>query len=482
MAGPLTDINTPTSATPVAPLAVVAGTAGSKVGTAAETPEDTGGALAAALDPFYAYRQSARRRQEAAIKDVYAEQEKALREQRLGMTKGERFVEALTAFGQPVVGGTGVALANAAKAMAERSQAEREAERARQDRLAELSLQQKLKLAEQGAKYEGDELDYLAKLSKGSGRDLKLAGLATIAGRSVPIVVDMNTNEFFQATPGGNLTPAAAPAGAPAKAAGAPAGAPAAAPAGAPAEGGAAWQKHIGETVAGADIGLSPDAVYFVTEAGPGEPIKGGKTLSGDAAIKASGGAYDRGTMVAGEFKPFNEKDRLPTLDEYQANLSAVRQGITTEQAKLQQIKSLAAKITPLTTGAAGAVMQFVPGSAAFTLRGDLQTAVGAIAMDKLRELKQQSATGASGLGAVSERELALLETSIASLNQAKNAVDLKKATDEVAKHYQGALRAMQADGQRVMGQYQRVRNVLAPEAKPEAKVKVYNLKTGGFD
>ena len=92
------------------PLSLV-GTAAEKAGTAAATPEDTIGALVMArLDPTYAYRQNAKQRRIKAVEDIYATQESRLREQRVGLTKGERLLETLAAFGQPVSGGMGEAL------------------------------------------------------------------------------------------------------------------------------------------------------------------------------------------------------------------------------------------------------------------------------------------------------------------------------------------------------------------------------------
>ena len=474
------------------PLSLV-GTAAEKAGTAAATPEDTIGALVMArLDPTYAYRQNAKQRRIKAVEDIYATQESRLREQRVGLTKGERLLETLAAFGQPVSGGMGEALANAARVTTARNQSEREADRARQDKLAELSLAQKIKLAEQGADYDEKELDYLTALQKGKGRILKNAGLTNIDGRDVPVLYDETTGEYFIATPGapGGLTAIPSPVGAAPVAGAAPAAgtAPtsgAASPA--PKDKGTKWREYIGETVDGADIDLVPGSVYMPTTAGPGDPLKGSRTLSGNPALLKSGGAYERGTVnELGEFKPFNEKDRLPTLDEYRANLSSVRTGLEQEQVKLNQIRQLRAKLTAGTTGLVGAAMKYVPGSAALALRGAFETALSAIALDKLGALKLQSSTGASGLGSVTEKELSLLQASIAKLDQNMSMPDLLKAAGEIEKHYAAALRSMQRDGQEVARKYQRVKGVLEPEAKAETKVKTWNPKLnngrGGFE
>jgi len=338
------------------------------------------------------------------------------------------------------------------------------------------------------ATYDKEELDYLTALGKKGGRKLDVAGTTKLDGRDVPLLVDKDTGEYFVATPGapGTLTGVPSPAGASAPPTpAAKLGVASAATAAAPTKTGAgeAWKNYVGKTVAGEDIGLVPGSVYMPTTAGPGEPLKGSRTLSGDAAIRASQGTYGRGTVdETGKFTPFNEADRLPTLEEYQANLANVRNGLQREQTKVNQIKRLSAQLTPYTTGPIGSVMKFVPGSAALKVREALKTATSAIVLEKLRELKTQSSTGASGLGSVTEKELDLLATAVESLNQAQDAKTLKEATDRVAKHYEAALRAMQRDGQAVARQYQRVKNVIAPEPEAKARERVYNPKTGKFD
>ena len=505
----LTDIalNDPTAVETLArtPLSLV-GTAAEKTGTAAATPEDTLGALVMArLDPYYAYRQTGKQRRIKAVEDIYAAQESRLREQRVGMTKGERLLETLAAFGQPVSGGMGEALANAARVTTARNQSEREADRARQDKLAELSLAQKIKLEEQSADYDEKELALLGKLGTSGAPDLVSAGVQIVDGRPIAIVLDRTTGATFASVPGQpspvplpkNATVAqltAAIRGGASTAPATPSATPSARgstpelPAGvSPYTGdGDEWKLYINKVVEGSKVGGSKGMYYQPTAAGLGDPLKRADPLQGDAALVASGGAYNRGYMTNEGFKPADEKDRRPLPEEYQANLTRLSTGIQSEQAKLNQLRSLSAQLTPYTTGLLGSAMKFVPGSAALTVREDIKTAVSAIVLSKLNELKQQSATGASGLGSVTEKELDLLGVALGSLNQAKNDKDLKRAVDTIAKHYAAALSAMQRDGQMVAREYKRVKNLLSPEPEAEAKVKTWNPKLnngrGGFE
>ena len=127
------------------PLSLV-GTAADPTGTAAAADEAT---LASLYGEFAPLRTS----QQAALKGIYADQERLLREQRVGLTKGERLLETLAAFGQPVSGGMGEALANAARTTTARNQSEREVDRARKDKLNELMLSQRLEQAKSDASF-----------------------------------------------------------------------------------------------------------------------------------------------------------------------------------------------------------------------------------------------------------------------------------------------------------------------------------------
>lgn len=97
-------------------------------------------------------------------------------------------------------------------------------------------------------------------------------------------------------------------------------------------------------------------------------------------------------------------------------------------------------------TGMGGQIMGNFGGTQAVDLSGDLNTIGSALTVDKLQEMKSQSATGASGMGALSEKEGALLRDSVASLDQRQSEGKVKQSLDAIELHYR-RLKAIQ-DGQ----------------------------------
>ena len=63
----------------------------------------------------------------------------------------------------------------------------------------------------------------------------------------------------------------------------------------------------------------------------------------------------------------------------------------------------------------------------------------GSVINDTLQQLKQLSATGASGYGSLSETEAERLAASVAALQQTQDAASLKSNLDELEKHYRSA-------------------------------------------
>jgi hypothetical protein len=281
-------------------------------------------------------------------------------------------------------------------------------------------------------------------------------------GQTVPF---SSLQDLSQVTPdqvaGGAAAMGAAP-GAPA-AGGMPPPPPPPPGEGAPA--GEKWRQYVGQVgVPGEALGLNPDAIYNVTTTGA-TPIPGLQVVSGDEALRRSGGTYIRGQFETstGEFKPFANEKPLPTPEEYLSNLNSLQSGLVSETAKLNQIRRLYSRFNGLTTGAAGSVLKFLPGSEPFSVAEELKTTVGNLAMAKLAELKQQSTTGASGLGSVTERELAMLERSIAALNQSMKLEDVQANAKLVIQHYTNVLESMKRDGQQVMSMYRRVKSITQP-------------------
>lgn len=94
-------------------------------------------------------------------------------------------------------------------------------------------------------------------------------------------------------------------------------------------------------------------------------------------------------------------------------------------------------------TGFSGATMRSTPGSAAYDLKGRVTGIQGAQLIDKLLQLKQQSDTGATGFGSLTEKEVELILSSIANLdpNQSQDLFleNLNQARDAALAGYRRA-------------------------------------------
>jgi len=248
----------------------------------------------------------------------------------------------------------------------------------------------------------------------------------------------------------------------------------------APSAPGAAWQQYVGQTVPGDTIGLNPGTMYLVETTGP-KAVPGTRIVSGDKALKASGGTYNRGQVDQdSKFTPFSDKDRLGTPDELRAGLTGINAAIAETTDNYNQIQALSTRFNGLTTGMLGKGLSLVPGTPQYDVAASLKRSVSAIALNKLKELKQQSATGASGLGAVTERELALLEASIAPLDQAQSPEAIREAAQTVMKHYKALLESLRNDGQQMGRRFQQA---VKPQGAAPAGGKVlrYDPKSGTF-
>lgn len=87
-------------------------------------------------------------------------------------------------------------------------------------------------------------------------------------------------------------------------------------------------------------------------------------------------------------------------------------------------------------TGVGGQMLQNLGGTQARDLRGDLSTIGSHLTIDKLKDMKSQSSTGASGMGALSEKEGALLRDSVAGLDPLQSKDKVLESLAQVETHY----------------------------------------------
>lgn len=86
-------------------------------------------------------------------------------------------------------------------------------------------------------------------------------------------------------------------------------------------------------------------------------------------------------------------------------------------------------------TGMWGAMGGLIPGSTRNDYLGNLEQIQGGIIMEKLQALKDASKTGASGMGALSEREGQRLAASVAALNGDMSAEETLRSLTDVERH-----------------------------------------------
>lgn len=106
---------------------------------------------------------------------------------------------------------------------------------------------------------------------------------------------------------------------------------------------------------------------------------------------------------------------------------------------KIDQAKS---KVSPFTAGL-GSYFSGIPATKARALKSDLDTIKANLGFSQLQEMRRSSPTGGA-LGAVSDRETTLLQSTVASLDQAQDDQQLRDRLDEVAKHYNNLKLIMQ--------------------------------------
>ena len=103
------------------------------------------------------------------------------------------------------------------------------------------------------------------------------------------------------------------------------------------------------------------------------------------------------------------EEEKVRAIESFEDQTAAI-------QNLRETIKTTKALVGPTTTGY-GSFLAVLPATDARTLEGNTQTIKNNVALSKLRELKQQSATGASGLGALNMKEFDAIQGIIAALD-----------------------------------------------------------------
>lgn len=119
---------------------------------------------------------------------------------------------------------------------------------------------------------------------------------------------------------------------------------------------------------------------------------------------------------------------------------------VSQADAMIAKVDQALSKVNGWTTGWLGSVMSKVPGSEAVNLQKDVETIKANLAFAQLQEMRRNSPTGGA-LGAVSERELSLLESAVASLDTVQSTPQLRQRLNEIRTHYANWKNAVQQAG-----------------------------------
>ncbi len=136
-----------------------------------------------------------------------------------------------------------------------------------------------------------------------------------------------------------------------------------------------------------------------------------------------------------------------PTADERKQSMAEEAKMAQIEAQKVKAKNTLATIQDALeqvkggrTSGTIGAVANQIPGTNAYNLDATLQTIKANLGFDELMRMKTDSATGASGLGALNKPELEALQSSVANLKVGQSDAQLEKNIRRVEQHYKDFL------------------------------------------
>jgi hypothetical protein len=125
------------------------------------------------------------------------------------------------------------------------------------------------------------------------------------------------------------------------------------------------------------------------------------------------------------------------------------------------------------TSAGVGSYLAGIPGTKATDLESDLDTINSSLGLGKLMELKNNSKAGASGMGALSDKEMNLLISAVTSLKQKQSPDQLRKNLGEVKKRYSNVIKM--SDG---VNPYEGVNAPQGGEQEQDV-IRVRNKQTG---
>jgi len=109
---------------------------------------------------------------------------------------------------------------------------------------------------------------------------------------------------------------------------------------------------------------------------------------------------------------------------------------LTTADVVMGKVDEALKHVGLFTTGVVGSQTSKVPGGEAYTLARDIDTIKSNLGFDTLAAMRAASPTGGA-LGAVSDFENKMLQSTVSSLDQGLNPTELRKNLEQVKQHYQ---------------------------------------------
>lgn len=199
----------------------------------------------------------------------------------------------------------------------------------------------------------------------------------------------------------------------------------------------------------------------------------------------AKSGASERAKLGAqGDLSPQVKRDEAregaigKAEGEREANkpkaAAALRTTLRNVDNTLFTAEKAAGQVSPLTAGAGGKILANFAGTSAKDLRRTIDTLKASLSFDALAEMRRNSPTGGA-LGSITERELELLGSTVASLNEEQSPEQLKENIGRVITYYNNYKDLVE---QAYQGEY----GAAQPEAPAAPKRMKYNPATGKLE
>lgn len=129
-------------------------------------------------------------------------------------------------------------------------------------------------------------------------------------------------------------------------------------------------------------------------------------------------------------YSDINTKKTIPDTEKKAVEDKAIKAGVVL--GKVAEAKKL---VGTTSTGILGSATRLLGGSNARNLKATIDTIQANISFDTLQAMRDSSKTGGA-LGSISERELELLGSTVASLDIGQSPAQLKQSLDQVQVHY----------------------------------------------